>query len=56
MGRRTAEWQDADYVLGLFDKRAGIARRKYRQFVEEGVALGRRKDLVGGGLVRSYGG
>jgi REP element-mobilizing transposase RayT len=56
LGRRTAEWQDADYVLGLFDKRAGIARRKYRQFVEEGVALGRRKDLVGGGLVRSHGG
>ena len=24
--------------------------------MEEGVDLGRRKDLVGGGLVRSYGG
>lgn len=56
LDRRTAEWQDADYVLALFHERAGIARRKYREFVEEGVALGRRNDLVGGGLVRSYGG
>ena len=56
LGKKAAEWQDPDYVLGLFHKQAGIARRKYRQFVEEGVALGRRNDLVGGGLVRSYGG
>jgi REP element-mobilizing transposase RayT len=56
LGKGTAEWQDADYILGLFHNKAGIARRKYRAFVEEGVALGRRTDLVGGGLVRSYGG
>jgi putative transposase len=53
---KKAEWQDVGYVLKLFHNRAGVARRKYRQFVEEGVALGKRKDLVGGGLVRSYGG
>jgi len=42
--------------LGLFHTKEGIARRKYREFVHEGVAQGRRNDLVGGGLVRSYGG
>jgi hypothetical protein len=56
LGRKTAEWQDTDYVLGLFHTKEGIERRKYREFVQEGVAQGRRNDLVGGGLVRSYGG
>ena len=56
LGRKTAQWQDTDYVLDLFHEETGLARRKYREFVEEGVALGRRNDLVGGGLVRSYGG
>lgn len=56
LGRKTALWQDADYVLGLFHEKAVLARREYREFVEEGVALGRRSDLIGGGLVRSYGG
>ena len=31
-------------------------RRSYRKFVKEGISLGRRPDLVGGGLVRSAGG
>jgi len=56
LGRKTTEWQDGDYILGLFHKKAGIAQKKYRAFVEEGIALGRRNDLVGGGLVRSYAG
>ena len=53
---KKSEWQDTDYVLKLFGEGAGTARRRYRQFVEEGIVLGNRKDLVGGGLVRSYGG
>jgi hypothetical protein len=53
---KKSEWQDSAYILRLFHERLGIARRRYRKFVEKGVALGRRKDLVGGGLVRSYGG
>ena len=56
LGGKTTELEDGAYILKLFHRRVGLARRRYRKFVEEGVALGRRKDLVGGGLVRSYGG
>ena len=31
-------------------------RRNYQQYVQKGAALGRRPELVGGGLVRSLGG
>jgi len=53
---KKSEWQDTQYILKLFGERAGTARRRYRKFVGEGIALGRRRDLVGGGLLRSYGG
>jgi len=33
-----------------------VARRRYRQFVKNGIAQGTRPDLQGGGLVRSAGG
>ncbi|MDO8956472.1 MAG: transposase, partial [Deltaproteobacteria bacterium] len=49
------EWQNRDYVLSYFGGgRRG--RRNYLRFVEEGISLGRRPELVGGGLVRSLGG
>jgi putative transposase len=32
------------------------AKSAYRRFVREGVELGRRLELVGGGLIRSIGG
>jgi hypothetical protein len=49
------EWQNRDYVLSYFGGgRRG--RRNYLKFVEEGISLGRRPELVGGGLVRSLGG
>jgi REP element-mobilizing transposase RayT len=54
--RRQNQWQDVDTVLSLFGKRAGSARKRYRIFVEKGVAQGKRTELTGGGLVRSYGG
>jgi putative transposase len=56
MGRRKTEWQDVDEVLGRFGKREGQARAAYRSFVAEGIAMGRRRDLEGGGLIRSAGG
>jgi REP element-mobilizing transposase RayT len=56
MGARDAAWQDADFVLGQFGSTAGRARQAYRRFVAEGVPLGRRPELSGGGLVRSIGG
>jgi len=56
MGRREASWQDGEYVLGWFGRREREARETYREFVREGIALGRRPELVGGGLIRSVGG
>jgi len=56
MGKRGCEWQNTDYVLGLFGKTVGPARRAYVAFVNKGVGQGRRPDLVGGGLIRSAGG
>ncbi len=56
MGTLTHEWQSTKEVLKLFDKTLRQARRKYRTFVKEGMNLGRRPELVGGGLLRSIGG
>jgi REP element-mobilizing transposase RayT len=56
MGKRLNEWQAVDAVLGHFAEREGEARRAYQAFVADGVALGRRPELVGGGLIRSLGG
>jgi len=56
MGKRNNEWQDIHYVLKLFGKRLSPARKRYRAFVEKGVKIGRRADLIGGGLVRTAGG
>jgi len=50
------KWQDTDDVLGRFSDKRRVARRLYREFVEAGVRQGRRPELVGGGLLRSYGG
>lgn len=56
MGKRKWPWQDVDYVLHSFGKGVGKARKEYLAYVEAGVEQGRRRDLVGGGLVRSLGG
>lgn len=56
MGEQKNDWQDMSYVLRLFGSHMSQARRRYRQFVEKGIELGRRPELVGGGLVRSLGG
>jgi hypothetical protein len=56
MGRREAVWQDTDLVLSYFGRRVSIARRRYRDYVKDGLAIGQRPDLVGGGLIRSVGG
>jgi REP element-mobilizing transposase RayT len=49
-------WQDTNYVLKMFAKKASVARKRYREFVKKGVSQGRRPELVGGGLIRSLGG
>jgi hypothetical protein len=50
------EWQDAEEVLGYFGARRRVALKRYMAFVREGIPLGRRWELVGGGLLRSVGG
>jgi putative transposase len=56
MGSVKREWQDVDTVLSYFGTRYKRARARYEAFVEEGIAQGRRPELVGGGLIRSLGG
>jgi REP-associated tyrosine transposase len=55
MGKHNSDWQDANFVLRQFGKRAWQSRKRYREFVEQGIEQGRRPELVGGGLVRSLG-
>lgn len=56
LGKLTYEWQDRHSVLAQFSRHQAQAIVLYRRFVEEGIALGRRPELVGGGLLRSAGG
>ena len=56
MDKFKADWQDAAHVTALFGEQLSTARRRYRAFVQKGIAQGKRDDLVGGGLVRSAGG
>jgi len=56
MGKKKRGWQDTGYVLGFFGKRIGEARKAYRLYVKEGISMGRRPEIVGGGLIRSHGG
>jgi putative transposase len=56
LGTVRREWQDTDTVLAYFGSRRKQARDRYQEFVEAGIAQGRREDLVGGGLARSAGG
>jgi len=56
MGKRELVWQDDDYVLQLFGQKRSVARRNYKRFVQNGIQLGKRLELTGGGLIRSSGG
>jgi len=56
MGRIHQAWQDRQYVLGWFGRGEVKALRAYRNYIAEGIPLGRRPELTGGGMVRSLGG
>ena len=56
MDKRKNEWQDRNYVLEWFGKKEGDAKKAYHNYVQKGIDKGRRPELVGGGLIRSYGG
>ena len=56
MGRVHYDWQDRQYVLAWFGRGEVEALRAYRTYMAEGIAQGRRPELIGGGMVRSLGG
>jgi len=56
VGRSRNDWQEVGYVLSLFGGEGRKAARAYRRFIEDGKDIGRRPELVGGGLIRSLGG
>jgi hypothetical protein len=53
LGTHIHPWQDRDSVLAQFGRRESEAREAYRQFVSEGIRMGRRPELVGGNATRS---
>ena len=55
-GNHDYKWQDKQSVLLLFACKNRIALRKYNDFVSAGIEYGKRPELTGGGLVRSFGG
>lgn len=55
LGHRQLDGQEIGGILERFGKRITTARRNYRQFIADGIMIGRRDDLVGGGLKRSQG-
>jgi REP element-mobilizing transposase RayT len=56
MGNAKREWQDTEYVLRYFGKSVRKARKEYESFVKEGLSEGRKRELTGGGPIRSLGG
>jgi putative transposase len=52
MGIQNRPWQGTEEVLLLFGKGEEVARRRYRQFISEGVRFGKRKDLTPEGAGR----
>ena len=56
MGKRSNDWQNVNDVLLRYGKRLSFARKKYREFIEKALNMGKRPEFTGGGLVRSVGG
>ena len=55
LGNASMEGQSVKDVLTLFAEQPASARNRYLAFVADGVAVGERPELVGGGLRRSCG-
>jgi putative transposase len=56
MGTRKRKWQETGEVLRRFSKKDSQAKNLYERFVGDGIKVGRRPELMGGGLLRSAGG
>jgi len=53
MGHKKMSGQAVNEVLARFGKKKKEARKAYREFVQAGIAQGKRAELTGGGLRRS---
>ncbi|HBB41596.1 MAG: transposase [Nitrospirae bacterium CG2_30_70_394] len=49
LGKDALPWLTTDWILGQFGGRLGVARRRYQEFVHQGVGEGHRDDFHGGG-------
>jgi REP element-mobilizing transposase RayT len=56
VGKNNNDWQKMDEVLLRFGSKRNAAIANYRKFIKDGMKMGKREDLVGGGLRRSAGG
>jgi hypothetical protein len=56
MGKIKVAFQNESYILRLFGDKVFPTRRRYRDFVEKGIADSKRPELTGRGLIRSVGG
>ena len=56
LGEKKCVWQDTVSVLQTFGETIHGGRKAYASYVGAGLGQGRRRELVGGGLVRSLGG
>jgi hypothetical protein len=56
VGLLARPWQDRRTVLRWFGQKEGRSLRAYRDYLREGIPLGHRPELVGGGLGWSAGG
>ena len=56
LGTQTNPWQDRDSVLAQFGRRETEAKEAHRRSVADGVAMGRRPELISGSSTPSGGG
>ena len=56
VGKEKRPWQIKNEILERFDNDVRKAKVKYINYVTDGISVGRRPDLTGGGLIKSMGG
>ena len=52
MGTQKRGWQARAEILSQFAKSEGVGKRKYRQFISEGISLGKKDDFVPEGATK----
>ena len=56
VGNKIRPWQDTESVLSRFGEKKKASIERYREYIREGISMGKRPELMGGGLIRSAGG